>query len=263
MPGLLPFLGGLLKAAAPGLLAAGGQAALGGVANRKQFDRSKKLAAYQNDLNKQYLDYYNAYNTPAMQMERFSEAGLNPHLIYSQGNPGNQASPQQAADYPNLPDFGYLQQIMPLISQTMLQQSQVQATNAKTENTYAVTALKRVEQRVLERNPLLNDPAFFAIIDGLISSAELKRGQLGLQGIEMQYQTATVGLRAAKIEREIELLEQRFTLGELDGALKAEVLKSKEFQNAILEVQKKFLADGDVGPQQILQFVQLLLMKIL
>ena len=31
----------------------------------------------------------NEYNSPIMQMQRFKEAGLNPHLIYGQGNSGN------------------------------------------------------------------------------------------------------------------------------------------------------------------------------
>lgn len=31
----------------------------------------------------------NAYNTPQMQMQRFKDAGLNPNLIYGQGNSGN------------------------------------------------------------------------------------------------------------------------------------------------------------------------------
>lgn len=31
----------------------------------------------------------NEYNHPALQMQRFKEAGLNPHLIYGQGNNGN------------------------------------------------------------------------------------------------------------------------------------------------------------------------------
>lgn len=31
----------------------------------------------------------NAYNSPAQQMQRFKEAGLNPNLIYGQGNNGN------------------------------------------------------------------------------------------------------------------------------------------------------------------------------
>lgn len=34
----------------------------------------------------------NAYNTPAAQMQRMKDAGLNPMLFYQQGNPGNSAS---------------------------------------------------------------------------------------------------------------------------------------------------------------------------
>lgn len=37
-------------------------------------------------------DAMNAYNAPAAQMARYSAAGLNPNLIYSQGTPGNQTS---------------------------------------------------------------------------------------------------------------------------------------------------------------------------
>lgn len=33
-------------------------------------------------------DYENSYNSPLAQMTRFKEAGLNPHLIYGQGNEG-------------------------------------------------------------------------------------------------------------------------------------------------------------------------------
>lgn len=33
-----------------------------------------------------------AYNTPANQMARYQAAGLNPNLVYSQGNPGNMTS---------------------------------------------------------------------------------------------------------------------------------------------------------------------------
>lgn len=36
------------------------------------------------------IDKQNAYNTPAAQMQRFSDAGLNPNLIYGLGSNGNQ-----------------------------------------------------------------------------------------------------------------------------------------------------------------------------
>jgi hypothetical protein len=46
----------------------------------------------------------NAYNTPAQQMQRFKEAGLNPNLIYKQTN---EAGPVRSTDFvaPKLDDF--------------------------------------------------------------------------------------------------------------------------------------------------------------
>lgn len=45
----------------------------------------------------------NAYNSPEAQMRRFKEAGLNPMLIYGQGNPGNASSMPQY----NPPNYQY------------------------------------------------------------------------------------------------------------------------------------------------------------
>jgi hypothetical protein len=54
-------------------------------------------SARQNRKNREWQEEMwnknNAYNTPAMQMARFKEAGLNPHLIYGQGNSGNSGAP--------------------------------------------------------------------------------------------------------------------------------------------------------------------------
>lgn len=47
----------------------------------------------QNTANRQAIDEQNEYNSPSSQMARYRDAGLNPNLIYSQGNPGNQSSP--------------------------------------------------------------------------------------------------------------------------------------------------------------------------
>lgn len=44
---------------------------------------------------KSRMDSMNAYNTPAAQMQRFKDAGLNPNLVYTQGTAGNQGSPAE------------------------------------------------------------------------------------------------------------------------------------------------------------------------
>lgn len=53
------------------------------------------LSNFEFKQNKEMWDLMNEYNSPASQMQRFKEAGLNPMLIYSQGNPGNASSQVQ------------------------------------------------------------------------------------------------------------------------------------------------------------------------
>lgn len=229
---------------------------------RKQSKENKKLAEFQAAKNKEMLDDQLEYNTPANQMRRYQDAGMNPHLVYGQGSPGNQNAP---LSYPDIKptDYGTLMQALPVFNQTRLADSQVQAQNAATMQKHSMVELNKIQARVLSANPLLNDDGFKAIIDGLKATAILKQEQASGQSIQNFVSEASSGHAVNKIFQEVKLLEQRFDLGQQDKAIKAEILKSKEFQNAILDVQQKFLTDGDVSPGQILQFIQLLLLKAL
>lgn len=232
----------------------------------RQQQANMDLAKFQADANQKYLDKQNEYNTPEKQMSRFQAAGLNPNLIYGQGTPGNQTQP---LSYPDIKPADFQRaapnttEAVQLYNQTRLANSQVNAQNAQTRQKHAQTELNKLQARVLEKNPLLDDAGFKATIDNLKASAELKGEQVGGQKIS-NFQQAGIGpATLVKIYRETELLEQRFQLGQQDAKIKAEIVKGKEFQNAILEVQKKFMTDGDITPQHIYQFIQLLLMKLL
>lgn len=238
-----------------------------------QSSSNRSIAAYQADRNEQYMREQNEYNTPANQMKRFQEAGLNPNLVYGQGSPGNQQSPLQ---YPNIQptDFGRLMQMVPMMNQTRMTNAQVQATNAKTLQTSAMTELNKVQTAVLKKNPLLDEGALKAIIDSLKSAASIKASEAGMKEVEADWFTKdnqwtnSMGvdvqgpMGAYKLQREVQLLDQRFKLSELDAKIKAEVVNSKEFQNAILEVQKRFMVDKEITPQHYLQFALLLLQRL-
>lgn len=58
---------------------------INGVFNNDAIDKT-------NQANRDLWREQAAYNTPKNQMLRYQEAGLNPNLVYSQGNPGNMAS---------------------------------------------------------------------------------------------------------------------------------------------------------------------------
>lgn len=95
----------------------GGAAALGAGANSfGQARLNKKNRQWSEKMyNKQYNDnlafwaMQNQYNSPQAQMQRFQEAGLNPNLIYGQGNSGNAGAVQtpdiQGTDQRN-PEWG-------------------------------------------------------------------------------------------------------------------------------------------------------------
>jgi len=270
-------MGPALAVALP-LIAQGVQSLLNNSAADKQQENNMEIAKFQASANEKYLHEQMEYNTPKNQMLRYQDAGLNPNLIYGQGNPGSQSAPLsypnvQAADYQRTPVN--VMQAIPLMNQTRLADSQINAQTAQTIHQYAMTELNNLQARVLEKNPLLDDAGFKAIIDGLKGSAQIKLSEGSMKSAQADWtlgnytwkgadgQNVTGPLGAAKLQREMDVLNQKFNLNAVDQSIKAQILKSKEFQNAILEVQKKFMTDGDITPQHILQFIQLLLMKML
>jgi len=63
-------------------------------ANRESQFYSEKMYERQKADNLEFWRMQNEYNSPAAQMQRFKDAGLNPHLIYGQGSNGNSGAIQ-------------------------------------------------------------------------------------------------------------------------------------------------------------------------
>lgn len=272
-----------MKEGTQNLIIAGGQAAaqVGGqlFGQKRQYKFNRKLQQHQADINEKYLQNQLEYDSPVNQMKRYEEAGLNKHLIYGQGSPGNQGSPLSAPDPGSVDMSINLGEAAQLFNQSRLMQAQVQAVNANTVKSQNQASLSALQARVLERNPLLSDTGYNAIIDALKATAETKmaesaisktrskwfnqkhHGKLSPQDIMDSGDGSETGYR--KMDAELALLMQRFNLNDADSAIKAQVLKSKDFQNEILEVQKRFMTDAEITPQHIMQFIQLFLMKLL
>jgi len=61
-------------------------------AQERENAHNKQMAEYSYSKDLEMWNRQNQYNAPESQMERFKDAGLNPNLIYGQGNAGNAAT---------------------------------------------------------------------------------------------------------------------------------------------------------------------------
>lgn len=95
MPG--PLLAAAIGAGS-NLLQTGANALFTGAQNRKARRWASAMYNKQYEDNIAFWNMQNSYNTPQAQMQRFQDAGLNPNLIYGQGNAGN-------AGVPSTPDI--------------------------------------------------------------------------------------------------------------------------------------------------------------
>ena len=107
------------------------------------YKKQKKLAKYQYDLNMQAWREQTAYNSPAAQMQRLVDAGLNPNLVYGNGNVANAADapPQYEAPRANF-------DTNPNLGQGIASAMNLQMTQAQVRGIYADIANKR--QQMLE-----------------------------------------------------------------------------------------------------------------
>lgn len=68
-----------------------------------------QLARENRDWQEKMWSLNNEYNTPANQMKRIKEAGLNPNLMYGQGTVGNSSSPASGVSSPRIDPVNYFQ----------------------------------------------------------------------------------------------------------------------------------------------------------
>lgn len=102
-PGLGTVIGGLGGAAISAI-----GSFFGNRSNRKQsaeaFERESKFAREERLAQQQWIEQMyeknNSYNSPAAQMRRLKDAGLNPDLIYSRGDVGNATAPEAPTQAP-------------------------------------------------------------------------------------------------------------------------------------------------------------------
>ena len=156
-----------------------GSALINANQQKKAHSRSIALMDRQFDMSKEMWKTQNAYNTPLKQMERLKQAGLNPALMYGQGNTGNANNAPQ-------PTFN---ELTPFTSATDIAQSTASGVQM---------SLAGAQKQLLEAN------ATKSSIEGAV-----KAGEYGIAKELSKYQMENMQASTNKFNQEIENLKSQ------------------------------------------------------
>lgn len=117
--------------------------------NKKQREWMERREDLQYQRGWDVMNYQNWYNSPEQQMTRFRQAGLNPHLIYGRGTPGNtQSTPQMGnrGKYNNQVSKLHMPQMMATYQQMRINEAQTDLLNKQTALTEAKKLTETINQ---------------------------------------------------------------------------------------------------------------------
>lgn len=157
----------------------------------------KEMAQYQwkNDLD--MWNRQNVYNSPQAQMSRFKDAGLNPNLIYGQGNAGNASTLPKYSSV--RPDYSQRQSVSGASLSTLGQFQDFQMKNAQIDN-------------IREQNNLTKERALTEVVD-----RSLRKTQRLLAGRKAQGEISrsNIAFHDEQIKRELAQYSKEYAKQEI------------------------------------------------
>lgn len=241
---------------------------------RRQYKWNKRAAADSNAMNRSNAEWaieqnkrlqeeQRMYDSPQAQMARYKAAGLNPHLIYGSGSSAGSAFPISTqgiaptridapdASYGNL-GSDYLQAGQ-MLANTGLAEQRIEESRTK-------QALTSIMTDIAKTNPMLNPDVAEWVHTSTMEVAKLK----AIESRQWMAKDEQGVMRISeKINNDVELMAQKIGLNNADLQIRNKILESKEFENAIKEIQMKWLKDAEITPQHIYQGIMLVMQKML
>ena len=242
------------------LVGAGAQVA----SNRRTNKANERIANDAQEYEMEMWKMQNEYNSPASQMQRWNDAGLNPNLIYSQGTPGN-ASSMPSAHKANVVNelsginIGQSLDVLSMYQDYRLKESQIANTEARTlTEAYKPLLTEAQTEQTRSRITLNSAQTRKTLLDSNYVDAQTKQAILNYQDSLSKYgegDERTAFLRSvAETELEdrlmsVELKGQDVLTKKLDRentrnmmALRDQQRIALEYENQMNKTLKKYYA---------------------
>lgn len=188
--------------------------------NAMMRDYNLRLAKLQNQWNLQQWNLENAYNSPAAQMERLRQAGLNPDMMYGGGLEGNlsASSPEMTSGAAATPmDFSALGR-KKTIGDAMLESKQLDMMDAQIEKTKQEARGAGHQADILASDALYRD----ALNQGNLNLTNMSINGISSEIAERAQNITESRQRCIKLQREADNLilegdKIRATISNLDA----------------------------------------------
>lgn len=206
--------------------------------------------------------FENEYNSPAAQMKRLMQAGLNPHLVYGNGTVANQGEGTRGAQgssyNPKAPELnlGFVPQLFMMMYDLMQKQASANSLNAAADasrasasNTGVRTAREgiglqydqrtlddRVERALLENRRIDTDIIGMNYQQAVLLNRDEREAALNSQSVveaaerilKIRAETANTRLEYDRIQEAISLLRKENVLREFDVKLTEQGSRSND-----------------------------------
>lgn len=202
---------------------------------KEMYDRQRKDAVSDWEMN-------NRYNTPAQQMQRYKEAGLNPNLIY--GNATNSPSAMVRSSSAGSPNITAPQQNSGRIAQAIggfydlaVHKAQLDQTKQVTKNLEVDNLLKQLNVVGIEtknKSSIIDLKYREEMVENILKG--LKLANVGKE-IDQTYQGLTMNYRVQEVA-------QRLANAQKDGRLKDQMLKNLTRQEDLARLDYLLKSNG-------------------
>lgn len=230
-----------------------------------------EMARYSYNRDLEMWNKQNAYNSPSAQMSRYSEAGLNPNLIYSQGSSGNatQLPKYQAPslDYTRRPTVN-IPDMLGMYQDFQLKQAHIDNVKAQTDNVNARTLSEQVRPGLLTVQKATGDQKLKELLasyaprmqqyHNIAESGEqtirMQLEQIKSLGLRQQLQ-ALDALRAEKSLQTMSLEQEGIAAENLFRQYRNEWMKEgiTTSDNLFVRIMVRMMASAGLSPNAIIQ----------
>lgn len=242
---------------------------------RRQYKWNKRAMQDANALNRENQQWLlqqqrdiqaeqRQYDSPKAQMQRYLEAGLNPHLIYGNGSSAGGAFPIDAGSIAparlDAPDASYgRSDIAGDFIRGSMAPSAIENTQARTQEISSRMSLRDVQTTLLKNNPYYDPDTAKKLTNSALAVAKDLE-----QKADWSLQTQdSVSNGERLMNGALQKMWNDLGIQATDAQIKAEILDSKKFENWMNDQKEKFMSSGDINPGMWLEFFKQAILKFL